>query len=142
MKRFIVLALVGLVGCATQQKFADRMNGFVGQPEGAIIGALGAPSSVYSYPSGGRTLTFNRSSTIQTGGGTTYQPVVTQNRGTVSTYGAGGYANSTYSGTSTSYQAVQQPTYDIQLSCQLNVSVDDKGVIRSWQANGNHCVSQ
>lgn len=134
--------VVSLAGCATQQRFTERMNSFIGQHESALISQIGPPDSSYTYATGQKTLTFRRASTMQVGGGTTLQPVMTQHTGNVSAYGTGGSSYGTYSGTSTTYQQVQQPTYNVNLSCQLNVNVDANGYIRSWAANGNHCVSQ
>lgn len=44
MKSAFALAAVLLVsGCATSTKFATKMDGFIGQSEGAVIAAYGIP---------------------------------------------------------------------------------------------------
>lgn len=126
-----------VAGCATNQKFSAKMDSFVGLREVALVTALGPPVNVYATADGDRVLSFRRASSMPVGGGTYTQPVTTASQGVI--YGPGGAT--TYNGTSTSYQQVQQPTYSINLWCEVNFTVASIGIVKDWRASGNHCVS-
>jgi hypothetical protein len=112
------------------------MDSYLGVPESNLVSGMGPPQNVYQAPDGSRILSFSRSGNMQLGGATTYQPVTSTTNGTL--YGNGGTA--TYRGATTSYQAVQQPTYNVPLSCSVNFTLRNDRVV-GWQASGNHCVN-
>ena len=143
MKESIVLAtaaiLVGLAGCATTEKVSQKMNSYVGASEGSLVGAFGPPNSSYAFADGSRVLQYSRTSNMQLGGGVVNQPVTSY--GSATAYNNRGGSVTAY-GTSTTYVPVQQPTYNVPLSCTVNFTIDSSGTVRSWSANGNHCVSK
>ena len=64
MKKIVIacLAIVTLAGCEAQYR-AD-MNKFVGQPETALVAALGAPTRAYQAADGSRVLTYFQGETM------------------------------------------------------------------------------
>lgn len=137
MKTILSLFLLALAGCATTGGFEKAMASYMGDTEASLVSRLGPPNSVYQSPDGTRVLTYARSSNMQLGGQTQYQPVTSTTNGTLSN----GYRSSTYSGTTTTYQAVQAPVYNVPLSCTVNFTIDSTGRVQRWSANGNHCVA-
>lgn len=142
MKRFFAtIAALSLLACATPEKFAARMNSFVGKTEAHLISELGFPSGSYALNDGTKIVSFRRQSTMKLGGNTTYMPVNTNHNGTISAYNsATPYA--TYQGNSVSYQPVKQPEYDIQMWCEARFVIDKSGAVSSWTSSGNRCVSE
>lgn len=138
MRRIYILGVVAVAGCATNAKFQDKMNNFMGAPESALVSAYGPPQSSYMSGDGSKVLQYTRSSSSQIGGATTYQPVTSTTTGTVSN----GYRSANYSANTTSYQPVQQPTYTINSWCTVNFTIDSGGTVRRWSANGNNCVAK
>lgn len=135
MKCALLLAAL-LAGCATRGGFETIMNNWVGRSESDLVAKYGPPNGLYIAPDGARILTFTKGGNVRIGGATTYQPVTSTTTGNI--YGSNG-GSATYRANTTSYQAVQQPTYNIAQSCTVNFKlVNDR--IESWQADGNHCV--
>ena len=66
-------------------------------------------------------------------GYTEYRPVTSTTTGNI--------GMTPYYGTTTSYQPVQTPTYNIQLSCTINFTVVNDQV-QQWRSFGNHCVGK
>lgn len=140
--RFSVVAsalLVCIGGCATTQKFSEIMNSYVGGSEANLVGRLGPPNSSYVLNDGSRVVQYTRSANMQLGGNVVNQPVTTTS--TATAYGNRIGTVNAY-GTSTTYVPVQQPTYNVPLSCTVNFTIDAGGTVRSWNANGNHCVAR
>lgn len=130
MRYGILVLALSLSACATGPKFSERMDAWVGNSESHLIMKWGPPQSVYVAPDGSRILTYGHSRNMQFGGGTQLQPVISNTRGAI--------GSSIYTGTTTTYQQVQAPAYNVAMSCVINVRVvDDR--IESWQANGNDC---
>lgn len=138
MKKLTIGLLVVLGGCATNANFQKIMQSHMGDSEGQLISSMGPPQSSYALSDGSKILTYNRSGSYQIGGQTSYQPVNSTTNGTISN----GYRTSTYQATTTSYQPVQQPTYNINTSCTVNFTVSAGGRVMAWNANGNNCVSK
>ena len=134
----LVLALL-LASCATAQRFSEIMNSYVGGSEATLVGRFGPPNGAYALADGSRVLQYVRSSNMQLGGNYVNQPVTTTS--TATAYGNRIGTVNAY-GTSTTYVPVQQPTYNIPLSCTVNFTVDSGGTVRQWNANGNHCVAR
>ncbi len=136
---YAIVLVVVTQGCATSEKFKQVMDSYLGGNESILIGRLGPPNNVYSLGDGGKVLTYIRSANMQMGGGYVNQPVTTTSNATA--YGNRIGTVNAY-GTSTTYVPVQQPVYNIPLSCTVNFTLDGGGTIRSWSASGNHCVAQ
>lgn len=138
----IKLALLALVcagaaaGCATTGNFKKIFDQTIGQPESALVSHMGPPQNLYVAPDGTRILSYNKSSNMQLGGGTVYQPVTATTTGNV--YGSRG-GSATYNTTTTTSVPVQQPTYNIGLSCTIHFTIVN-GVIVRWRSEGNNCV--
>jgi hypothetical protein len=131
-----------IVGCATQAKFQSKMDSFLGHSEGVIVGTYGPPQNSHVLGDGSKVLQYTRGSTLVMPGATTFQPVTTNTYGNV-TYNQGlRTATGSYNQTSTSYIQQQAAPIPIQLSCTVNFTIDAYGVVRSWSAQGNHCVAQ
>ena len=139
MRYFALLLGLCLAACATRGGFEKTMNSYIGNSESSLVMGMGPPQNVYQAPGGDgvRLLSWSRSSNMQLGGNTTYQPVTATTNGNI--YGNNG-GSATYRSTTTSYQPVTQPTYNIPLSCSVTFRVRNDRV-ESWQANGNHCVN-
>ena len=137
----ILLAVV-LTGCATTEKFNTKMNGFVGNQEIAVISTYGPPQSVYSLSDGQRIISYTRGGNVVLPGATTIQPVTTNTTGNMTLNQGLRQTTGMYSQQSTTYVQQQAPSTTLNLSCTVNFTIDAQGIIRSWSATGNHCVSE
>lgn len=143
MKSAIALAAVLLVsGCATAAKFTTKMDGFIGQSEGAVIAAYGIPQGSYQLQDGSKVLQYTRSSNIVLPGATTMQPVTTNTKGNLTLNQGMLQSTGSYTQQSTTYVPTQAPATNIALACSVTFTVDSGGIVRQWNANGNHCVSR
>ena len=140
MKRLIIAAVtLQLAGCATQAGFSQLMNGYIGQPESALIARLGVPSSTHQLDSKSKMLQFDKSRTIVLPGMTTSTPVRTTTNGQVSVGQMGQLpATGTYTSTSTTWVPSKAPDVTIAQQCSVRFKVDS-GIVTSWSADGNAC---
>jgi len=76
-----VALLAVMAGCATSQKFKTKMDGFIGQPEIAVVSMYGPPQGAYTLNDGSKVIQYTRGSNIVLPGATTYQPVTTTTTG-------------------------------------------------------------
>lgn len=136
-----IACLSVLVGCATSQKFASKMDGFIGQPEIAVISVYGVPQGTYTLTDGTKVITYTRGSNMVLPGATTYEPVRTTTTGNLTLNQGLRQATGNYNQQSTSYVPTQAPATNIALSCTVTFTVDTQGIVRRWASNGNHCVS-
>lgn len=138
------LLVAALAGCGTTERFKEKMSGFVGQPESAVLAAYGAPTSFYQATDGTRAIRYRRGGTTVMPGLTTYQPV------RVNTTGTASFSqnvlrppvNATYSQQSTAMVPVQGAPTSINLWCEVTFMLDLKGIVQSWSADGNHCTAK
>jgi hypothetical protein len=140
--RPVLLACL-LAGCATSGGFEKTMNTYVGVPEWSLIQDMGPPTSVYDVGDGSKIISYSRSGNMVVGGGTQIQPVTSNTRGTLTgPYGG----QTTYNGTTTMYQQVQQPAYNVPLSCTVNFIVaggaSRGGARRATTARTSHPASE
>lgn len=131
------LAALVLAACATESKFAARIDEFVGKPESAIVTKLGPPDRAYPLADGSRVLQWRMSKTVNMvlPGGTT--PVQSHTYGQVGT-GVGG----SFTSTTTTNVPNAPLIVPIDQSCSLNVTVNAASVVTGWSAAGNHCKSK
>ena len=134
-----MVILLGLSACATTERFTQIMNSYMGGSEPYLIQRLGLPSNSYTMANGSRVLQFSRSANLQLGGNYVNQPVTTTT--TATAYGNRIGTVNAY-GTSTTYVPVQQPIYNVPLSCTINITLDSSGLAQDWNATGNHCVAR
>lgn len=143
MKRLLsATAIALLVGCATQAKFQAKMDGFLGQPEAVVVGTYGPPQNSYVLNDGSKVIQYTRGQTIVMPGATTYQPVTTNTYGNMTLNQGLRTTTGAYNQTSTTYVQQQGPATPINLSCTVNFTIDKEGIVRRWNADGNHCVAQ
>ncbi|WP_440984939.1 hypothetical protein ACQHIH_16135 [Xanthomonas sontii] len=135
-KSILALALVMLSGCAS---YKTKLESWQGQPVGALIAAWGPPQSSYDLPDGSQVIQYIQSGNMTLPGMTYTMPQTTYQQGNVSAYGSNGYANGTYSGTSTSYVQQRMPDTNISLSCTTQFTVNPGGVITGFSYRGNNC---
>jgi hypothetical protein len=141
----IAIALAGallVAGCATSAKFVTKMDAFIGQPEVAVISAYGVPQGTYALQDGSKVLQYTRASNMVLPGATTMQPVTTNTTGNVTMNQGMRQSTGNYTQQSTTYVPTQGPAMNIALSCTVTFTVDKEGIVRRWNSNGNHCVSQ
>ena len=137
----IIGALAVLSGCATQANFQAKMDRFLGQSEAIVVGIYGPPQNSYVLNDGSKVLQYSRGGTIAMPGATTSQPVTTDTAGYVTINQGMRATTGTYNQTSTTYVQQQGPAIPINLSCTVNFTADKEGIVRRWNAEGNHCVS-
>lgn len=133
---------VALTGCATQAKFQAKMNNFIDQSEAVVIGIYGPPQSSYVLGDGTKVIQYTRGGTMVMPGATTYQPVTTNTYGNMTLNQGLRTTTGNYNQTSTTYVQQQGPAIPINLSCTVNFTIDKEGIVRRWNSEGNHCVSQ
>lgn len=141
------LAALGLSACATAEKFNARMNGFIGQPQAAVVARYGLPEATMQLPGGETIMQYTRGGTMVVPGVTTYQPVVSNTTGTITTPrpigpGVVGQTTSQFDARTVTYQAQQSPATHLQMWCTVQFTVNAAGIVRSWSAQGNHCVAE
>jgi hypothetical protein len=142
MKKIVIVTLSAvLIGCATQAKFQAKMDRFIGQPEGVIVGTYGPPQNSYVLDDGSKVLQYTRSGTIVMQGATTYQPVISNTSGNMTLNQGVRTTTGTYNQTTTSYVPQQAQAIPINLSCTVNFTISKDGVVQLWSAEGNNCVS-
>lgn len=115
-------AMVALTGCATQAKFKEGMDSWLGSTEGNLVSTLGPPMSVYPTGDGGKILSYSRGGNMQMPGSLNSTTRV--------------YGNTAYTQTNV------MPGANIQLWCNVNFTLDSRGIVQQWNSNGNHCVSR
>ncbi len=138
----VIAQVVVIAGCATQAKFQVKMDRFIGQPEGLVVGTYGPPQNSYVLNDGTKVIQYMRGGTILMPGVSTSQPVTTNTTGSMTINQGVRTTTGTYNQTSTTYVQQQGPAVPINLSCTVNFTVDREGIVRRWSAEGNHCVSQ
>lgn len=137
MKRIaIASALLALSACASYDK---KLDTWIGSPISALVSSWGPPASSFTLPDGSQVIEYSRSGSMQVGGYSYMTPQTTQHNGTINTYGNNGYANSNYTGTSTTYVEQKTPTTNINLNCKTRFTVSRQGVITNWAWEGNNC---
>jgi hypothetical protein len=60
MRAILLSAALALSACATQAGFDERMQGFVGMPEGDLVQQIGVPDGDFTTPEGRRFLQYER----------------------------------------------------------------------------------
>jgi hypothetical protein len=130
-----------MAGCATQAKFQTKMDSFLGQPEAVLVGTYGPPQSSYALNGGSKVLQYSRSGQMVLPGMTTTQPVTTNTAGNLTLNQGMRQTTGTYNQTSTTYVQQQAPSTVVQLGCTVNFTIDAAGIVRAWNASGNHCVA-
>ena len=139
----IGVALLAITaGCATTQKFKTKMDGFIGQPEIAVVSMYGPPQGAYTLNDGSKVIQYTRGGNLVLPGATTYQPVTTRTTGNLTLNQGLKQTTGDYSQQSTTYIPTQAPATNIALSCTVTFTIDLSGIVQRWAASGNHCVSQ
>ncbi len=120
MHKLILIALFGLGACATESKYKENLNSWMGQREGSLIASWGPPDSVYTSDTNTKYLTYNRQqSTYVPGVAPTYQTHCSF--GVCTTDAIGG-----------------SDPYMIDSRCKTTFTVAG-GMISSWRYEGNAC---
>ena len=127
------------VGCATTANYEKILNTWVGSPVDNLVSSWGPPQGSFELSNGSKVIEYVRSRNVQMGGYSYSSPQTTYNSGTASAYGTGGYANATYSGTSTTYVQKQTPTYNVAMSCRTRFTISKEGIVKKWSWEGNDC---
>ena len=140
-KGLVVLLVAGLAGCATSAKFTEKMNGFVGKPEVAVISTYGAPDRSYGLQDGSRVIQYTKDRRVMLPGAVTTTPVRTNTTGNLTLNQGMTQTNGTYNQQSTTYVQQQGPGTSIRFSCTVIFTIDSSGVVKSWSSNGNDCRS-
>lgn len=133
MRTLLLVAISALTGCATNAKFQENMNRWMGQSESSLISGMWPPASVYTVSDTEKVLTYQQSGQMVLPGQTYNTPVTTTTYGQVN--------SRPFSAQSTTYVPQQGAPTVIGLSCTVNVTITN-GWVSRWQANGNHCVSR
>jgi hypothetical protein len=133
MKKYLLLILLVLTGCATTQNYEKILSSWVGAPESALISNWGPPSSSYQISANSKVITYMRGRNVQVGGFATTTPITTTTTGNI--YGG---VNANYSSTATSYVQSVSPVTNIAMNCSTRFTVNN-GVIANWAWEGNDC---
>ncbi len=133
MKKFSILFLTILVGCATTAGYEQMLTTWVGSSESNLISSWGPPENIYALDDGGKVLTYINKRNVQIGGYTTTKPVTTYSNGNIS-----GDINANYNSTSTTYMQTTTPVQNINMSCSTRFTFRN-GVVQAWAWQGNDC---
>jgi hypothetical protein len=129
-----ILATLFFCGCATTEKFEERLNGYIGATEDKLVAEWGIPEKTYELKNGKKALEFLSKSTVYTGG---YAYVTPQ-----TSYQTGKIDGKDYSTTSTTYVVEKEPMQPRKLSCKTTFMLDANGKVESWHHDGNNCVAK
>ena len=118
----ITLLLVWIEGCASQAKFAERNNAWVGKNIAYFIAQRGYPDRTFTLPNNHKVYVYETSKIV------TYPSI---GFGYGAGYSFGGYGLLEYGGSN-----VRQKV------CKLFVETDKHGTIVTWGSRGNACASE
>ena len=118
---FLIVTTGFLTGCATREKYVNKLNTLVGKQESQLVSMWGMPTSMYEAD-GLRYLTYTRSETVYIAG----TPAKT-----TTTY---------YLGKPIPFQTVGTSDYSYTKDCTTTFTVINK-VISSFRIQGNDCLS-
>ena len=132
LKYIPVFVMLGstLVGCATEEKYDEIVNSWVGSRADDLVLAWGPPTSSYEFSTGGSVLEYEESEQIQMGG---YSYSAPQN-----TYTSDGL----YTQMTTTYTTVTTPASTYDYVCVTRFTVDASNVITGVATEGNNCVAE
>lgn len=122
-----------LTGCATEEKFRQKMDTWIGASMDDFVLQNGVPDSEYETSDGRKIYQFGWSRTETTGGFTYTEPVTTYHTGIVGT--------DVVSTASTTYVTKTAPVATDHYSCVVRL-VTSAGIINSYQYEGNDCVAE
>jgi hypothetical protein len=132
-----LLVLLAATGCGAllPSGFDARMDRYVGRPEAELIAGLGPPQRSWPLSDGSHVLQFGRDRTEQYGG-QLRAPGAADARDATS-----GLAFGTYDPAGLQGRAASAPTGRIDPTpvCAVDVTVDAKGVVRSWTPRQGDC---
>lgn len=118
-------ACASLSGCATQAKYKEKLNTWIGAPVDNLVSSWGYPSSQLTAPNGNTVYVYERSGGYVTPTTSTTNASVT------------GYGNSAYGTATTTTYGGQF----ISMSCRTFFEVGPSRTIVSWRYEGNACKS-
>ncbi|HHO41930.1 MAG TPA: hypothetical protein ENN12_01050 [Epsilonproteobacteria bacterium] len=121
---FIVIALLGFSGCATQENFAKQYNSWIGKDINGLIDQIGYPDSSFEAPNGNKVYVYNYNRVDSA-------PMMTPTFG----FGYGWYGrhHPILIGVSGYHTTTR--------TCKLFIEVDSKDIITKWSSRGNSCVA-
>jgi hypothetical protein len=138
----VALGILLLSGCATQAKYAAKIQTWMGHHTDELISKWGPPASSTDLSNGGKVLEYVHSQVVQKGGGTVYLPMTTRQSGAVNAYTSGGYGSANYSGTVTQNVPFNVPASASVEWCKTRFTVNPKSIITNWSIEGNACLSR
>lgn len=141
MRYGIALAALVLAGCATAAKFQAKMDGFVGKPEAAVVGAYGPPHAAYSLQDGSRVIQYTRGGQMVMPGAVTTRPITTNTTGSLTVNQGLRQSTGNYTQQSTTYVQQQAAPIVVSYSCTVTFTISPDGLVRAWSARGNDCVA-
>jgi hypothetical protein len=140
MKRiFVVTIVASLVGCATQAKFEAKMDQYIGQTESNIMSAYGQPQSSFVLNDGNKEIQYVKNNVVYALGPNVELPVPgslgPNHRLTIDAMTTPNFS----SRPTTSAVRHQGATVPVNTSCAIKFIIDKEGIVRQWNADGNHC---
>ena len=120
---FLVIILVIFQGCATNAKFVQKYNSWVGYNIAHLIAQIGYPDDTFTLPNKNTVYVYERSRVYAVP-----SPMIGYGFG--GTYGGFGYGMYSYG-----HDVVQE-------TCKLFLETKKDGIIVRWSSRGNHCVSE
>lgn len=134
IKLSVLLISLVLAGCATTANYETKLNTFIGVSENNLIASWGVPDKEYHLNDGKKAVEYVHKNTIRSGG---YTYTVPQ-----TAYHSGVIGDKPYSGTFTQYVVQTEPVQQYKLFCKTSFIINTKGLVESWQHEGNDCVAR
>ena len=116
MKKLMLLLVVFLTSCATNEKYAAYLDTYIGMDKASLIDAMGVPDSTYKLNAKTEYLTWKKNQS----------------------YIMPGTAYTTYNN-SNNYTTTYSPTYIANQWCNTTFVIVDNKVTR-WLTKGDWCV--
>ena len=135
MKRAAVLlvAAAALAACATQEKYEQSLNGWIGRTSAELAASWGAPTEREERADGSTALTYERQRSRPVPTGALVQPTTVYIKGT-----PGGVGPGDSYGAGTGY-VIGAPRARVVMECVTTFTADRSGKITGWTAEGNDC---
>lgn len=130
---FTILLVILLFGCATPEKYDQKLAGLIGTSEASLLASWGKPSAKKILSNGAEVITYTKADSVYVPSEFyLYNPYSPQ--GNVSIYAPfdGDYSFTPYG---------ENLGYNPEYTCQTSFLIQDKVVV-GWKWVGNDCVAR
>lgn len=141
MRYIFVATMLLLASCRTAEQINAEMQTLVGMHINDVVSRVGPPESSFPLERNGQIVGYvyqwSDDRVAHMPGVTYQQPVTSQTTGSIYSPSTGNSA--IYQGTTTTYQTVQGPGYNVSLQCVRRLTTNADGIVTNFAWEGNNC---